>query len=43
MPVEEDYRGTEGDKVAPVIVLYVGPKADPQEGVIYDQPRPAAD
>lgn len=43
MPIEEDYRGTEGDKVTPVIVLCVGPKTDPQECVIYDQPRPPAD
>lgn len=40
MPIEEDCRGAEGDKVTPVIVLCVGLKTDPQEGVIYDQPRP---
>jgi hypothetical protein len=43
MPIEEDYRGAEGDKVTPVIVLCVGLKTDPREGVIYDQPRPPAD
>jgi hypothetical protein len=43
MPIEEDYRGGDGDKVTPVLVLRVGPKKDAHERVIYDQPRPAAD
>jgi hypothetical protein len=42
MPIEEDYRGGDGDKVTPVAVLCAGPKKDPQERVIYDQPRPPA-